>query len=377
MGFLFLTSFPLLTLDPLTIAASAQTQGAGTIQLQVNDQDGTALRATGRLTGPDTNRVFQTDAQGASSLSGLAFGHYRLEISRAGFAPHIAGIDVHSATPVARTIALSIQTASTTVTVFSPTPIGIADQSRDQMPVPVQGLTAKNLEDSNSLDLADLMNKRLSGVYVNENTGNPYQPDINYRGYTASPLLGTPEGLSVYLDGVRQNQPFGDVVAWDLIPKIAIRDMALIPGSDPIYGLNTLGGAISVQTKDGLTAPGGSLQITGGKFGRRAGEGELGGALPSGFNWYLAGNLYREDGWRQYSTSEVRQSFAKLGWAGAKTTVSLSGAYADNWLTGNGTSDFRFLKTNYTSVNTIPDITWDRSPSLTLNATHQVSDNLT
>jgi outer membrane receptor protein involved in Fe transport len=260
--------------------------------------------------------------------------------------------------------------------VISPTPIGQADQPLDQVPVNVQGLTAKNLEDSNSLDLAQLMNRRLSGVYINDNAGNPFQPDINYRGYSASPLLGTPEGLSVYLDGVRQNQPFGDVVAWDLIPKIAIQDMALIPGSDPVYGLNTLGGAVSVQTKNGLTAPGGSLQIMGGKFGVRAGEGELGGTLAKGFNYYLAGNLYREDGWRQYSPSEVRQAFAKVGWTDAKTSVFLSGAYADNWLTGNGTSDFRFLKTDYSSVNTIPDVTWDRSPSLTLNATHAMTDNL-
>ena len=86
------------------------------------------------------------------------------------------------------------------------------------------------------------------------------------------------------------------------------------------------------------------MQLTGGKFGRRAGEGELGGVLPKGFNYYLAGNLYREDGWRQFSPSEVRQSFLKLGWTDAKTSVFLSGAYANNWMTGNGTSDYRFLK---------------------------------
>jgi outer membrane receptor protein involved in Fe transport len=292
-------------------------------------------------------------------------------------ASRVVVVDVNSTVPVPQVVTLLIEGLTTDVTVFSSTPIGQATQSRDQIPVPVQGLTAKNLEDSNALDLADLMNKRLTSVYVNENAENPYQPDINYRGYTASPLLGTPEGLSVYLDGVRQNQPFGDIVAWDLIPKVAIRDMALIPGSDPVYGLNTLGGAVSVQTKDGLTAKGGSLQLTGGKFGRRAGEGELGGTLPMGFNYYLAGNLYREDGWRQFSPSEVRQSFAKLGWTDDKTSVFLSGAYANNWLTGNGTSDFRFLNTNYTSVNSIPDVTWDHSPSLTLNATHAISDNLT
>jgi outer membrane receptor protein involved in Fe transport len=374
LGLLALMSF--LPLVAQMTATSAYAQSIGEILLQVNDPSGAALRATGRLIGPRINSTFQTDVRGTLSLNNLTFGRYHLEISRPGFASRVVEINVNSETPVTQKISLTIQEASTSVTVVSTTPIGQADQPLDQIPVSVQGLTAKSLEDSNALDLADLMNKRLTGVYINENVGNPFQPDINYRGYTASPLLGTPEGLSVYLDGVRQNQPFGDIVSWDLIPKAAIRDMALIPGSDPIYGLNTLGGAVSVQTKDGLTAPGGSLQITGGKFGRRAGEGEMGGGLPNGFNYYLAGNLYREDGWRQYSPSEVRQSFAKLGWTDAKTTIFLSGAYADNWMTGNGTSDFRFLKTDYSDVNTIPDVTWDRSPSLTLNATHVLTDNL-
>jgi outer membrane receptor protein involved in Fe transport len=372
---LFLASFLLFVAQLAGRAAYAQSTGE--IRLQVNDPSGTALQASGRLIGPGADRTFQTNVQGALSLSGLAFGQYRLEIARSGFALRDISIKVNSTAPIAQVVTLRIQSASTSVTVTSPTPIGLADQSLDQIPVPVQGLTAKNLEDSNSLDLADLLNKRLTSVYVNENVGNPYQPDINYRGYTASPLLGTPEGLSVYLDGVRQNQPFGDIVAWDLIPKVAIRDMVLIPGSDPVYGLNTLGGAISVQTKDGLSAPGGSLQLTGGKFGRRAGEGELGGVLPKGFNYYLAGNLYREDGWRQFSPSEVRQSFLKLGWTDAKTSVFLSGAYANNWLTGNGTSDYRFLIVNWTDVNTIPDVTWDHSPSLTLNVSHVLSDKLT
>jgi hypothetical protein len=107
--------------------------------------------------------------------------------------------------------------------------------------------------------------------------GNPFQPNVNYRGYTASPLLGTPQGLSVYMDGVRLNQPFGDVVSWDLIPRIAISETTLIPGSNPLFGLNTLGGALSVQTKDGSSKPGAELQISGGSFGRKAAELEYGG----------------------------------------------------------------------------------------------------
>ena len=356
--------------------APSSTAGTGEIQLHVSDPSGVALSANGSIKGPGTNRTFKTDAGGNTSLSGLVFGRYQLEISKPGFSSRTVTIDIRSSIPVSREVTLPVQGISTSITVFSSTPIGPANQSPDQVPVPVQGLTAKELEDSNALDLADLMNKRLTSVYVNENAGNPYQPDINYRGYTSSPLLGTPEGLSTYLDGVRQNQPFGDIVAWDLIPKVAIQNMELIPGSDPIYGLNTLGGAVAIQTKDGLTAPGGSLKLTGSKFGQRAGEGEAGGLLPRGFNYYVAGNLYREDGWRQFSPSEVRQAFAKVGWTDAKTSVYLSGAYANNWLTGNGTSDFRFLAVDYSSVNTIPDVTWDHSPSLTLNVTHAVSDKL-
>ncbi len=82
-----------------------------------------------------------------------------------------------------------------------------------------------------------------------------------------------------------------------------------MPGSDPLFGLNTLGGAVSIETKDGHTAPGLSIAVSGGSFGRRAVEAQYGGSNARGLSWYLAGNLFREDGWREYSPSEVRQSF--------------------------------------------------------------------
>lgn len=321
-------------------------------------------------------RPFQTNALGFWNLSGLARGTYRLEISRSGFTTQTVKLEVSASGTVSREIVLPLEAVASSITVVSAVPIGKADLSLSDIPVGVQTLTAKQMEDSGALDLADAMNKRLNGVYINENQGNPYQPDINYRGYTASPLLGTPQGLSVYMDGVRQNQPFGDVVAWDLIPKVAIESAELMPGANPVYGLNTLGGAIAIQTKSGLTHPGASLQVTGGSFGRRAIEGEIGGSAPRGLNWYAAGNLYHEDGWRKHSPSDVRQSFAKLGWTHGKTTLALSGAYANNWLNGNGTQDFRSLQRDYTSVYTVPDTTWNRSPSLTFNATHDLTDKI-
>lgn len=337
------------------------------------------MEAAGRLenlaTGVD--RRFQTDTQGAATLDGLAYGSYRIEISKDGFATHSSSIDVRSATPVTRAITMALSTQATQVDVVAATPLPGTDLPLDQIPAPVQTVNARDLERTGSLDLSDLLNQRLSGVHINQNQENPFQPDLNYRGYTASPLLGTPEGISVYVDGVRQNQPFGDIVAWDLIPKIAISEVALMPGSNPLFGLNTLGGALSIETKDGNSAPGTSISVSGGSFGRRAGEFEHGGSNSNGLSWYVAGNLFREDGWREHSPSEVRQSFGRLGWQRGKTALALSFAYADNWLNGNGLQDFRFLQQNYASVYSIPDITWNRSPSFNLSARHNATGNLT
>src|SRR4029077_3785410 len=148
----------------------------------------------------------------------------------------------------------------------------------EAIPAPAQTALSAEIINSGAVNLADFLNRRLTSVYVNEVQGNPFQPDVNYRGYTASPLLGTPQGLSVYMDGVRLNQPFGDVVSWDLIPRIAISETTLIPGSNPLFGLNTLGGALSIETKDGNTKPGTLLTLSGGSYGRKNVEFEHGGS---------------------------------------------------------------------------------------------------
>jgi outer membrane receptor protein involved in Fe transport len=348
------------------------------LHVEVKDPSGAAVQASGKLENLDTGmeHAFQTDSQGVFNAD-LTPAHFRLEISRVGFATQSLTFEVHGATPVSRTITLALAGQATRIDVVEATPLPGTDIPLDEIPAPVQTASARDLEQKGALDLSDLFNKQLGGVHINQNQENPFQPDVNYRGYTASPLLGTPEGISVYMDGVRQNQPFGDIVAWDLIPKIAISEVALMPGSDPLFGLNTLGGAVSVQTKDGFSAPGGTLSINGGSFGRRDGELEYGGSMPKGFNYYVAGNWFREDGWREHSPSEVRQSFGKLGWHGPKTNIWLSFGYADNWLTGNGLQDFRFLAQDWRSVYSIPDVTWNRSPSFNLNLRHSLTSKVT
>ena len=151
-------------------------------------------------------------------------------------------------------------TFATTVTVIEAAPLPGVDLPIEKVPAPVQTATSDEIERSKALDLSSFLTRRFNAVFANEIQNNPFQPDINYRGYTASPLLGTPQGLSVYMDGVRLNQPFGDVVSWDLIPRLAISTTTVMPGSNPLFGLNTLGGALAIQTKNGATAPGTSVQ---------------------------------------------------------------------------------------------------------------------
>lgn len=266
------------------------------------------------------------------------------------------------------------QQAMPTVEIIGTTPLPGIGQPRNQVAAPVQTATSDDIERSGALELGEFMNRRLGGVHVNEMQGNPFQMDVSYRGYTASPLLGTAQGLSVYLDGVRMNQPFGDVVSWDLIPRAAIASIALMPGSNPLFGLNTLGGALAVQTKDGLRDPGTTLQATLGANRRRALEFEHGGANAQGLNWYLNGNLFREDGWRDDSPSAVRQLFGKLGWQDRATDLKLTLAHADNTLTGNGLQEQGLLARDRASVYTKPDQTHNRSSMVNLAASHAVSD---
>ena len=161
--------------------------------------------------------------------------------------------------------------------------------------------------------MSGFLNQRLTGVTVNEIQGNPFQADVNYRGYTASPLLGTPQGLSVYMDGVRLNQPFGEVMSWDLIPALAISSTTLMPGSNPFFGLNTLGGALSIQTKSGLTTRGATVEAVYGSDARRAVDFEYGGANTQGSALVSRRQSLRR-GWLARRFAVGRQTDLRQAW---------------------------------------------------------------
>jgi len=261
-----------------------------------------------------------------------------------------------------------------TVEVIATTPLPGLGVPIDQVPSNVQALTDDAIENRQAINMTDLITRTLPSVNVNEITGNPYQADVNYRGFQVSPLLGTPQGLSVFMDGVRLNEPFGDVVYWDLIPQNAISTINLIPGSNPVYGLNTLGGALSLRTKTGAEYPNTSAEILGGSWSRIAADVEHGG-YQGNVDYYFSGSYFDEDGWRDHSPSTVKQFFGKVGWEDADTDFDLSLSVGDSDLTGNGVAPESMLERNREQVFTIPDNTKKDMWMLNLTGSHMLNDS--
>lgn len=246
--------------------------------------------------------------------------------------------------------------------------------TKEEIPGNVQSITAKEIKESHAVSLADLMNSKLQSVNVNDYQSNPFQMDVTYRGFTASPQLGTAQGLSVFLDGIRVNEPFGDVVNWDMIPMNALNSLDVFPGSNPLFGLGTLGGAISMKTKSGFDSNEGTMEYLGGSFKRNQFQGSVGGnnGVIAGF---VAANIFREDGWRDNSPSEVNQVFGKAEWLNDKVQLGLSMLYAGNKLVGNGMLPTEIAQNNTSQVFTSPDETKNRLLQFQFNGLWDVSDN--
>lgn len=266
-----------------------------------------------------------------------------------------------------------------TVRVTAPrvvTPLPGVIIQREQMSSNVQSATSADLDRTQTQSLTDFMNSTMQSVSVNDYQGNPFQQDLVFRGFAASPLIGTPQGLSVYVDGVRVNEPFGEVVNWDLIPVNAIHRMDLLPGSDPLFGLNTLGGALAITTKSGFNSRKIEGTVLGGSWGRRQAKFSAGGnnGLVGGF---LAVNMFDEDGWRANSPSSVRQAYGRVDVEGSLGSLGLSFLHASNSLIGNGLVPYEQYKQDPRSVFTSPDETNNKVNHFNGTGRLNLSDSVT
>jgi outer membrane receptor protein involved in Fe transport len=244
------------------------------------------------------------------------------------------------------------------IEVIGTTPVPGLGTALENVPASVQTYGAEEVGRQRPLSAADFLERNAGSVSVNSGQGNPFQPDVSYRGFTASPLLGTPQGMSVFLDGVRLNEPFGDVVNWDLLPPSAIASIQLISGSTPALGLNTLGGALAMYTKSGSAYPGITLSATGGSFGRAGGTFEAGGAHGD-FDGFVTGNLVRDGGWALHNPSRVGQLFGKVGHQTGRSDLDLTLLFADTSLEGTQTLPRSWLDTPRDAY-TYPDLNKNR-----------------
>ncbi|MGZ4981550.1 MAG: TonB-dependent receptor [Methylobacter sp.] len=262
-----------------------------------------------------------------------------------------------------------------TIDVVGVTPLQDSGVTASKVPANIQHVSSEQLEKAQSTTLADYISRYLGSVHVNEAQNNPLQPDISYRGFVASPLLGLPQGLSTYVNGVRFNEPFGDTVNWDLIPKGAIDSMALYPGSNPVYGLNSLGGAISIKTKTGFSAPKHEFEAYGGSWDRQSEE------LSSGWNngtwgYFIDLHHFKENGWRDFSPTKADQAFGTLSWRGDKGSLDLTLGGNDNNMKGNGAAPIQLLQQKRSAVFTHPDQTITRMFFSELAGSYDVADDI-
>jgi iron complex outermembrane receptor protein len=250
---------------------------------------------------------------------------------------------------------------------------GLGTPLRD-IPSAVQSATARDVEQSQPLDVADYLGRSFAGVHLGNSEGNPFQQSLSYRGFTASPLLGLPQGLSVFVDGVRVNEAFGDLVNWDLIAPNTIANLHLLSGTNPVFGLNTLGGVLSIHTKSGFAFPGTAASVGGGSFGRRSLDGETGGHGERA-DYFAAVRAYDDGGAREHSPSRLRQAFVKSGWQDARTDLDVSFAAADNNLQGTQALPASMLG-NPRQAYTWPDTTENQLAFLTVRASRSLDNDV-
>ena len=280
------------------------------------------------------------------------------------------------------TLSLALQTASLQsfaqepeeLVVIGVVPAG-AGLDKDKIPFPVQNANANDLENANSLTIADFLRQSFTSISLNDAQNNPLQPDLQYRGFTASPLLGLAQGLAVYQNGARINEPLGDAVSWDLLPQSAIQNITLAGGANPLFGLNSLGGSLAIEMKDGFDFEGFGAEISRGSFNRTTTTLELG-ANNGSLGYY--GNLeyFDEDGWRDESKSQALNFYGSIGWHSDLSQLNLNYQYGDSDLIGNGASPVELLKIDRKALFTGPDITANRLQMISLDFAQEVSADI-
>ena len=260
------------------------------------------------------------------------------------------------------------------IQVISTSPLGGIGIDRDKVPALVQTVTAEDFARTYSSNVTDTLFQRIPGVSTSDQQGNNFQTDIRYRGFVASPVPGQPQGLAVYMNGVRVNEAFGDTVNFDFVPTNAIA-RADIQSNNPVFGLNALGGAISLQMKNGFTFQGFEGELQGGS--RRLNGGTQFGIQKGDVAAYIAAQGLDDRGWRQQSPARLARVYADVGWRSDGNEIHLVVSAASNSFGVVAAAPIELLRRDWTAIYTWPQTTQHQTALVALNGKFALAENWT
>jgi iron complex outermembrane receptor protein len=253
-----------------------------------------------------------------------------------------------------RTPVRVVRPSVTTLRVYPTTPLATPSTALavDKVASSINFVDTGQIQRTNSLNITDALQQSVPAVNVSEVSGNPFQPNLEFRGFVSSPVSGTPQGLAVYQNGVRVNEAFGDTVNWDLIPTTAIKSVAVVT-NNPAYGLNALGGAVTVQMKDGFNYHGAELDMMGGSYNRLQGSAQWGKQVDQ-YAIYGALEGLHDDGFRNFSPSDIKRFYSDVGYRSDNAEFHLNLGVADSKLGAPATTPVELLQNFWGATYTTP-----------------------
>ena len=214
--------------------------------------------------------------------------------------------------------------------------------------------------------LADAL-EVLPGVTTSDELGAPSQLDVTLRGFEVSPTIGVPQGITVYVDGVRANEPDANEVNFDILPLEDVERVEVVYGPSVLLGRNSLGAAVNLVTRRGASPGARVIEMSGGSYERfelRLQAGDRHGI----WDYYVGARYEDEDGWRQVTQSRLATLFGKVGVVAGGWNATLSYSGAANRIYQAGSLPEDVVATRPDSNFTPNDNFAPRSHLVTLNA---------
>jgi outer membrane receptor protein involved in Fe transport len=287
-----------------------------------------------------------------------------------GFAPAMmpTSLPAQTATPESQPLVLPPVIVSAPL----PQPVPLP---RSSIPGAIDTLTGKEVRETYPHVLPDALESR-TGVTLQNEQGTPYQPDLNLRGFVASPVTGLPQGISIFRDGVRLNEPTAEEVNFDLIPLDDVELVEVIRGPSVLFGRNTLGAAINIVTRRGEERFELTPELAWGSFGRQEYTLRLSGPVKP-FDYYIGVRYSDETGWRQDSDARIGRAFSKIGIRTGGLDATVSYQYSNDRIKQPGSLPASQVNTDPTANFTAGDFFQPTLNMGVINASYAVNEQIT